>query len=169
MSRSIGAPPPTPRCRSYTYMGSCRKPPPGSSFPTPRDSGRPIRAQQSNHVTKQAQHVTQSSKGGRDEAPARSHNKKKGSPEPPYRSFRDDQDHSALIDGMLAEEFFDADSGSDLRSPRDEEVQEKEKEKGEVKGGVDEDSGGDSSSWMTQYIAHNATLGNEKKGEPSCF
>ena len=162
MSRSIGAPPPTPRCRSYTYMGSCRKPPPGSSFSAPRDSGRPIRAQQSHHVT-------QSSKGGRNEAPARSHDRKKGNPEPPYQSHRDDQDQSALIDGMLAEEFFDADSGSDLRSPRNEEVQEKEEEKREVKGGVDEDSGGDSSSWMTQYIAHNATLGNEKKGEPSCF
>jgi hypothetical protein len=47
----------------------------------------------------------------------------------------------------------------------DEKEGEEEGEEGVEEDGVEEDSGGDASSWMTQYIAHNATLGNEKKGE----
>lgn len=204
-------------------MGSCRKPPPGTSFSAPRDSSPPIRTQKSHHVTQQTKsHVTQSNlgKGGRSDALARSLNKKKGI----------NHGYSAINDRVLDGEFFNADNwtddmylsrdleySSEMKSSnllnsyqrennylqhssaerniadvneKGEELQEeredkhgvkekdkngvKEKEKNEIKeedknDKKEVDSGGDSSSWMTQYIAHNAPLGNEKKGEPSCF
>ena len=231
MSRGLGPPGPSPRCRSYTYMGSCRNPPPGLN--ASRDSNLPTRTQNSHHVpqTDQSPRSASLTPSSSPRASARSHAKKKRNSAPSSWKPKEDRlvigggrEHILLTDSDIPDDMMDIGTWSDAmdkptnqsklfsssdtnkpirkwgsslevpdqqdsRYPRlsrriadipeleeddrgstqpiktqnlHHETRTNRSERNKV-----DDSGGDSSSWMTRYIAHNAPLGNEKKGESS--